>query len=1100
MVAGMWSSRTYKGYIRYLLLVLSLLFASNYNRAFAQAISGDLVGTVTDPSGAGVPNASVSAVNDATNVTTNTVTGTDGNYRLSNLPPGTYTINASSAGFAASSLKNVRVALNQIATANITMQISAASTTVNVIEAPAVIDTTTAQIQNTYESKVARDLPSASVGAGVLNLSLLNAGVSNAGGLGVGTGPSVGGQRPRNNNFTVEGVDNNSKSVTGPQVFIPNDAVAEFTLLQNVYTPEYGHSSGGQFNTIVKSGTNEFHGSIYEYFRNRNLNALDQAFARQGIYENPRYDQNRLGATFGGPIIHDKLFFFTNFEYNPLGQASTQGAPVLTPTAAGYASLASLSGVNQTNLSILKQYAPAAAVASDSTMINGTTIPLGIVPISAPNYANGYYGVGSVDYNISERDQLRGRFVYNKASSIDTAATFAAFYTTVPTTNYLASLAEYHSFSPLVTNELRLGYNRQNQDFPAGDFSFPGLDVFPNLTFDNQNLQLGPDPSAPQFGINNLYQVADNLTWTWHNHTLKFGTDFRKSISPQSFTQRARGDYEYLDVSQYLLDQSPDFAQRSLGNVIYYGDQISTYSFVNDTWRMRPNLTLNLGVRYEYSTVPYSMRLQKLNQIASVPGVLEFNEPESSKNNWAPRVGIAYSPGTSGRTSIRAGFGMAYDVLFDNIGLLALPPQLSTTVDVSGVGGDNFLANGGISPNASGGPGLTADEARAATSGYIANHIKTPYSLQWDFSVQHVFHQNYTFEARYLGTRGVHQFVQTHPNVQSPITPTVNIPTYLNAPDQSTLNGLQYTVGQLGNMSSIIPSFYNAGFTNGIITEWSPQGYSRYNGLALQLNRRFSNGLQLQGAYTWSHLIDNSTAEFASTYLSPRRPEFFQNLNWDQGDSALDRRHRFTFTMIYDVPWLKDSNWFAKNIIGNWEVAPIYTYESGQPWTPQSFLDANLNGDRAPDRTIVNPGGVSGAASDIYAVNSFGQQVPLGDDSTVAYVAKNPNARYIRAGYGAFANAGKNTELLPAINNWDLTLLKRFSFSDRWSLELAGQAFNVFNHPQYVAGSLNDVNPVGSFTNSAAALVNVTNGSFGQPDQVFSSSPRTIQIFAKIRF
>ncbi len=1062
-----------------------------------------------DPSGATVPSATVEAINDATNVKATTITSDNGTYRLSNLAPGTYILTVSGTGFGTSTLKNVRVALNQVATANVTLQISRAATTVNVTEAAAVIDTTTAQIQNTYESQAARDLPSASVGQGVLNLSLLDAGVASSGGTGTGTGPSVGGQRPRNNNFTVDGVDNNSKSVTGPQVFVPNDAVAEFTLLQNVFSPEYGHSSGGQFNTIVKSGTNEFHGSLYEYLRNRNLNALDQTFARQGIYENPRYDQNRLGATFGGPIIHDKLFFFANFEYNPLGQASTQGATVYTPTAEGYSILAGIPGVNQTNLGVLKQYATAAPTASDNISVNGVTVPVGVLPVSAPNYQNGYFGVGSVDYNISERDQLRGRFVYNKYSSIDIAATLPSFFTAIPATDYLATLAEYHTFSPTITNEFRLGYNRQNQDFPAGDFAFPGLDAFPNLTFDELNLQLGPDPNAPQFGISNLYQGTDNLTWTWHNHTLKLGTEFRKSISPQSFTQRARGDYEWSNLEGYLLDLTPDFAQRTLGNVIYYGDQISTYSYFNDNWRMRPNLSLNLGVRYEYNTVPYSMRLQMLNQIASVPGVLEFGQPNYSKNNWAPRFGFAYSPGTSGKTSIRGGFGMAYDVLFDNIGLLALPPQLTTTVDVSGTGGSAFLANGGIAPNSSGGPALTAAEAREATSGYIPENMKTPYSIQWNLSVQHVFKQNYTFEARYLGTRGVHLFVQTHPNVMSPITPTRNIPTYLSMPDQSTLNGLQYTVGDLSDMSNIIPSFEAAGFTNSALTEWSPQGYSRYQGLALQLTRRFSSGLQFIGSYTWSHLIDNSTAEFATTYLTPRRPEFFQNLAMDQSDSALDRRHRFTFSAIYDVPWFKNSNWMMKNIVGNWEIAPIYTYEAGQPWTPQSLVDANLNGDRAPDRTIVNPAGAAGTASLVYGVTRTGQQVNMNDASAansalinnvVAYVAQNPDARYIQANSGAYANAGRNTERLPAINNWDLTLLKRFTFRERWNLELAGQAFNLFNHPQYIAGYVNDVGSIGSFTNSALALVNVQNGAFGQPSQVFSSSPRVIQVFAKIRW
>ena len=354
--------------------------------ANAQVISGDVVGTIQDPTGAGIPNASVSATNTATNLRSTAVTNGTGQYRISNLPPGTYTIGATASGFTAGETKNVAINLNQATTTNLTLQVGGVATTVNVVEAPAAIDTTTAQIEQTYITKQAEDLPSVSLGQGVLNLSLLQAGVTSSGGVGYGTGPSVGGQRPTNNNFMIEGVDNNSKTVTGPEVFIPNDDVAEFTLLQNQFRAEYGHSSGGQFNTIVKSGTNVFHGELYEYLRNRNMDALDQAFANQGIYSTPRFDESRLGGNFGGPIIHNKWFFFTAFEYNPLGQASTVGSPVYAPTAAGYATLGAVPGVSQTNLGVLQKYATAPAVTAGgpTVSVNGVSVPTGIIPIVAP--------------------------------------------------------------------------------------------------------------------------------------------------------------------------------------------------------------------------------------------------------------------------------------------------------------------------------------------------------------------------------------------------------------------------------------------------------------------------------------------------------------------------------------------------------------------------------------------------------------------------------------------------------------------------------------------------------------------------------------------
>ena len=313
--------------------------------AIGQAISGDLVGTVTDQSGAAVPGATVTVTNTSTGVTATTKSNTNGEYRFGNLLVGIYDISASGTGFTTAAVHNFNIELNKTATANLVLNVAGASTTVEVTDSAPAIDTTTAQVQTTFDQKQAQDTPTAAIGRGVLNLSLLSAGVANTGGIGAGEGPSVGGQRPRNNNFTIEGVDNNNKTITGPLVFIPNDAVQNFTVLQNQYSPEFGHSSGGQFNTIINSGTNSFHGRLYEYFQNRNLDAIDAATARNGNTTNPRYDQNRLGFQIGGPVIKNKVFFFSNFEYNPT--ANGISSQVCAPTAAGYASLANTPGISK---------------------------------------------------------------------------------------------------------------------------------------------------------------------------------------------------------------------------------------------------------------------------------------------------------------------------------------------------------------------------------------------------------------------------------------------------------------------------------------------------------------------------------------------------------------------------------------------------------------------------------------------------------------------------------------------------------------------------------------------------------------------------------
>ncbi len=1105
------------GKVRFSAWAMTLaLLAMGATTVWGQAISGNLVGTVLDASGATVPNATVTATNVATNVKSPTKANSRGEYRINNLQPGMYSIEAEASGFTRAELQNVSVQLNLTATANLTLQVGGTSTSVNVVESAAVIDTTNAQIQSTFNAKQSADLPSASIGSGVLNLSLLSAGVASSGGLGAGSGPSIGGQRPRNNNFTVEGVDNNSKDVTGPQVYIPNDAVSEFTLLQNQFQAEYGHSSGGQFNTIVKSGTNAFHGTLYEYMRNRDLNALDQTFANQGIYSTPRYDNNRLGATVGGPIIKNKWFFFADFEYNPIGQQSTTGNPVYAPTAAGYSILSGVPGISKTNLGVLQQYAVAPSVATGSSVpalsVNANNnsanpavnIPVGIVPTSGPNYTNTYAGVLSSDYNISDHDQLRGRFIYNKVTSIDpSGADLPFFYANVPTTNYLATLAWFHTFTPSLTNEFRLGYNRQNQTFPIGNYKFSGLDQFPNLVFEDLGLQVGPNGNYPQYNINNTYQGVDNITWTTGNHTFKFGTDFRKYIAPSVFVQRSRGDYEYSTTNGYLFDETPDYlAQRGLGNTTYYGDQIATYSYAQDTWRVKPNFTVDLGVRYEYTTVPYSERLQNVNSLASVPGLLTFNSPTAPATDFVPRIGIAYSPGGNSNTVIRAGFGMAYDTLFDNLGTLSLPPQFAVTADVTGgatpAGG--FLANGGIPPNASTGGPLTPAEARSLTSSYIPNQ-KLPYSINWNFDIQHVFAQNYTLDVRYVGTRGVHLPAQVQLNRIPKISGSSYIPTFLTAPSAATLAALPITLGQVQSRSSLDPAYAAAGFTN-TITSYQPEDSSTYNGLAVQLNRRFNNGLQFTGSYTWSHDIDNGTAEVYSTELSPRRAQNFQNLSAERASSLLDRRQRFTLEMIYDAPWFKSkNNWFLKNLVGNWEAAPIYTYESPEYYTVQSGVDTNLNQDSAGDRTVLNPNGVPGTGSGVYGLDSLGNRVTPSTSTTnpiVAYVATNPSAQYIQAQRGALATAGRNTVPTRPIDNVDLTLLKRFNITERFHLEVSGQALNLFNHPQFIPGSIDDVGVVSD--TGLSTYTNPQSPAFNNPEMIFSSNPRVLQVSAKLNW
>ena len=648
----------------------------------------------------------------------------------------------------------------------------------------------------------------------------------------------MGGQRPYNNNFTVEGVDNNNKAVTGNLITVPNDAVENFSLLANQFDTEFGHSSGGQFNTTIRSGTNAFHGSLYEYFRNRNLNAVDNAFVLQGLTSNPRFDSNRYGATFGGPIFKNKLFFFTNFERQGISLTATAGGQVLTPTAGWLGGdryrpepqrhqLWSIQAIcarggqpRATCLPLLDGYRPAVHARPGQSR----SVRFRSQHPALQNYTN---YVQSVDYNISSRDQLRGRYIYNKVDKVDQAANLSAFYTIEPFRFHLFTLGEYHTFTPSVINEFRVGFNRYFNTLPDGNFNYPGLDAFPNLILldlGGNGLQIGPDSQAPQFTIQNLYQGVDNVSWTKGAHTLKFGGEYRWYISPQSFTQRQRGDYNYNSTQLFLEDFSPDnFGERSAGSVTYYGNQKAVYWYANDNWKVNNHLTLNLGIRYEYTTVSTSEAQQALNAISNTPSIivpgsvnqpLLFDAPRAPKNNWAPRVGFAFSPGSNGTTSIRGGFGLAYDVLYDNIGILAVPPQIGATHDVPDLNTPTpgFLAGGGLPGGGSGIQVLDDATARAHTSNWIPPNVKWPYSINWNLGVQHSFGKDFTAEVRYVGTRGVHLDVQNRINRRSLVSDQAFLPTFLQQPSQAELDALTTTLAGLKAPGSFIPEFDNAGF------------------------------------------------------------------------------------------------------------------------------------------------------------------------------------------------------------------------------------------------------------------------------------------------
>jgi hypothetical protein len=1080
------------------MLVSFALMLAMLTPVFAQGTTdGTIAGTATDPQGAVISGAKVTARNNATGQELTATTGDVGTFRINNVPVGIYTVRIEVANFKTYSNPDVQVQLNRVTDVNAVLEPGAVSEIVTVTGGAAaeLVETTTSQLGKSFEDRKVIELP---VGQDVNQLALLAPNVVTNGSGVLGAGGSVGGNRPRNNSFTLDGIDNNDVSVTGPQIQPIQDAIKEFTILTNQFSAEHGHSSAGQFNTITKSGTNEFHGDVWWYNINKHFRSLDPRFkanqAEQGINGDdvvrPRDDFNRVGGDFGGPIFRDKLFFFGAYQYQTRGQAGSTTS-FGAPTAEGFSQLQGISGVSPFVLNLLRTHVPPAPSASGTVRAFNRDIPVGQIVVLIPDFFTLHQFHTNIDYNISQNDRVYFRQFYDRFRSPLTGQPGPEFTGAVEIDNRLYSLTHIHNFTSTMINEARFGYRRQVFDFAVPDAfdTFPGQ--FPNISVDELGLFIGPDGNSPQSSTTNVYQIADNINWTKGRHQMKFGADYRLAIAPGDFLPRGRGEYAYASLEDLLRDIKPTGSNgglRGVGSGFFAGNQWAIYPFFQDDFKLRPNLTLNLGLRYEYTSNARDASLQNLNAIANVaandpvlesirqrtgltglfPDGIQFRTPETDKNNFAPRIGFAWAPdfqegwmhrifGDQGQSSIRGGFIVAHDVLFQNLVLLQLPPQLQAEIDVtSGDGGifgspTNFLQSGGIPPGGAIDPALFTDPlaARAITQAIILD-TETPYTLSWSLAVQREFLRNWSVEARYLGTRGVHLFVQSRLNGGVP--PSFNLPTFFNAseiPGRSTLRSLPSRQDFLDARGRLLSDL---GFL-GNITAFPAQGNSIYHGGSVNVKRRLSQGVSIDASYTLSKTIDDSTNELFTSFVNPRRPQGNFNLRNDRAESVLSRRHRLSIGWIWELPFYREERGLLGQALGNWQISGIYQAESGQRVDALSFNDANGDFDNAGDRAVLNVNGDLRRGTDVNWVLRSGQIVAPGDaDPTdvVGYLANDPNAAFVFADVGARSTAGRNLLQAPGINNWDISIFKRFQITENHRLEFRAEFFNAFNHPQFV--------------------------------------------------
>jgi hypothetical protein len=1096
---------------------LSVLFCFS---AYSQRLDGTLRGTVMDPSGAVIPRAEVTVTNQTTGVKQTSLSTSTGQYVFPNLQVGMYTVGVVAKGFKDFIRKDVEVLPNQVISADANLPLASATAIVEVTTGGETVQTTTSQLSNDFGSRAVSDLPSPGLGGGPLNLALLVPNTTTQGAGVLGEGGSIGGARPRLNSFNIDGVDDNRVDVTGHTSEVIPEAVADFNLVTNMFSAELGHSAGGQFNIITKSGTNSWHGSLWEFNNNRNFNAMDNLEKSSNLTEPRRVDRNRAGAEIGGPILKDHLFIYGAYQFSNTGLAAA-AVQQLAPTAEGLASLRAMAASPEV-ASIISQFPTAAAADSAPQVVNGVTIPIGTFQPAAPSFLNQH------DFNINGdlllgNHQLRTRFLYDRQRSpnVNPDTPLSQFTGNIEADNRKAIVTDAWAITPRVMNDFRVSYSRFVQGFTVpAEFA-----NFPNAKIDVLGLNIGPEGNSPQSYTQNNYQVLDNVSIVKGAHTLKFGSEYRRWIAPSDFLPRSRGEWDYADLQTLVNDQVPtgfNGALRGAGSGVFDGNQHAIYGFVQDDWKILPNLTLNLGVRYEWTSNPADVKKQLLNAISTLPGVFEFREPKTDTNNVMPRIGFAWDPLNDQKWAVRGGFGVSFDVTPQNFPLLQLPPQLQTEQNpditctlpgapawcanfVSGGPGNGFLAGGGLlQVNV---PPTTREEAQAATQGIILDQVQ-PKVLTWTLGVQREIMKNTSVEVRYLGTRATQLPIQARINTQSAFTAGLQpLPTFFNAGQipASILGGTR-----LSDFESFDP-FIHPEFST--ITAFPPFGGSIYHAGSVDMNRRFARGIMLRANYTWAHNIDDATNELFSSVVNPRRPFDWMNLALDRGRSTLDVRHKFALSWMYEIPKVTTDNGFLKTVAHGWQWNGTYLVQTGQPVSLLANADSNANGDAAGDRGILNTSGTEriGSGVDLVCVGAGGLTsispaatgCAGGSANVAGYVATNPSARYIVAELGALPTLGRNSFESPGVNVWNMGLFKNTKLTERTTLQFRVDTFNTFNHRNFSLAQPTVFQTgvlIGTVNNALSTTYSNIPSDLFLNDRQFTGGSRQMQLGVKLIF
>ncbi len=1115
-----------------LVALLALLFTAAF--AVAQGIvTGSISGTVEDAQGAVLNNAKVTAKEVATNREHSGQTTDSGNFVLRALPPGTYTVTIQAPNFR--KYENKTVVVNVGADAGlgrIKMEVGSASETVTVEGTAPLVESTTQQISESFSARKAQDLP---VGNTLDSLALFVPGIATAGDVSFsnnnGAEISVNGQRARSNNYQIDGQNNNDNSVGGPSIFFGNqDAVAELQIVTN-YSAEYGRNMGAVVNYITKGGTNLFHGSAYELFNGSTFDSLPNQ-SKSPLFNGPTglpwcqsgqtpaadncdktfvplVVDNRFGGTIGGPIMKDKLWFFgsAHFQRQRFGATPSNSGSSVLPTPDGLAQLqaafpgnAALSALANIGPYAVKQGNPTfsapvpfcsanegvAPCNNYDTLTDGTTtipgVPFGTYSRFISSLFNDYEGTGRVDVKVTNKDNVFGRYVFQQFISTGVSGgngIAAGDFVDVPGRSQQIGLDWTRNWSLTFVNQARFSFSRAGFGFEGG--AFPNCtraninDCPTNVVYADGTLPgVGLSTNLPQGRTINVYQLQDNASWQVRKMTLKFGGDYTKQRSPNVFLPLTNGQFVYSDFNQFLSgnpDGGDSFAAGSPSTPFKENDLAF---YLQNDWRIKDNLTINLGLRWEW--FQQAVNLLHDRTVAQQTGPNPFWDttlpldrttiahiPEDL-NNFSPAVGFAWTPRIMRRlfgedkTVIRGGFRIGYDPSFYNIflntGTNAPVVNANTNfagpgVPASGLGTDVIALLGPLNP--------TGRDPGTIKQVSVGPHFHNPYTEQWNFGIQHGFGaaQRVVAEIRYVGNHDVGNFMNfdANPALNSLIQNGFSnfIPAGINPCSDPTQPGFAR-------------GFVNCAKTR--VQERDNKAFSIYHSLQTQLRMANYHGITATASYTFSKTIDNASEIFSNlaggtTLAIPQNP--FDLGRGEKGNSGIDYPHVFTLTLIYDLPFYKSQHGFMGKTLGGWQLNSTYRYNTGQPYTTVQVRSplilgtpdlcdfrGTLSGTFDACRPIVSnpnaPLGSVGFCTDPTlpdcGISDFATRVPT-RMSAVHWIENGlASAQFFG---NPFKGVGRNTLRGQPISTSNLSLFKNTKLGERVTLQLRATAYNFMN-------------------------------------------------------